>query len=144
MLSTYQFDQVKKAYGSGDPESLFKGHVVTTAPWPRAGRLKSGAHHDKELIRSTLSKPPVLEDVDPRALHSTQPNILREHVSYYMGKNYEQTGRTAADPHTVGNKYPTVYVRPNDQWDILSGHHRAAVALLRGEPLRARVIRQPE
>ena len=59
-------------------------------------------------------------------------------------RNTSETGRTAADPHSVGNKYPTVYVRPSGQWDILSGHHRATAALLKGEALRARVIRQPD
>jgi hypothetical protein len=144
MLSGYQFDVVKKAYGAMDPDVLFKGRSWTSTPWPKAGKMKDQSHINRELIHAALSRPPELEDVDPRPLRSTQPNILRQHVNYYMGKSYEHTGRTAADPHNVGNMFPTIYVRPNDQWDILSGHHRATVSLLRGEPLRARVIRQPD
>ena len=144
MLSGYQFDTVKKAYGAGDPDVLFKGSPKTTAAWPGAGKKKDQSHINRALIREALSKPPQLEDVDPRPLRATQPNIIREHVNYYMGKEYERTGRTAADPHNIGNKYPTIYVRPSGQWDILSGHHRATAALLKGEALRARVIRQPE
>ena len=145
MLSTYQFETVRKAYGAGDPDVLFKGRAFTGTPWPKAGKMKDQSHINRDLIRSALSRPPELEDVDPRPLRSTQPNILREHVKYYMDRGaYDLTGRTARDPHQVGNMFPTIYVRPNDQWDILSGHHRATAALLRAEPLRARVIRQPD
>ena len=143
LLSNYQFDVVRKVYGAGDPDVLFKGRPSTSTPWPKASKMKDQSHHNRGLIRAAMENPPELEDVDPRALRSTQPNLLREHVGYYMGGNYERTGRTAADPHNVGNMYPTIYARPNDRWDILSGHHRAAAALLQGQALRARVIRQP-
>ena len=145
MLSLRQFDVVKQAYGAGDPEVLFKGRPWTSTPWPGAGKMKDQSHHNRELISASLSRPPELEDVDPRPLRSTQPNILAEHVRYYMDRGgYDLTGRTARDAHQVGNMFPTIYVRPNDQWDILSGHHRATASLLRGEALRARVIRQPD
>jgi len=144
MLSTRQFEVVRAVYGTQNPEALFKGRAWTGAPWPGAGKMKDQSHFNRELIHHALSQPPELEDVDPRPLRATQPNIIREHVNYYMGKNYEHTGRTSADPHNVGNMFPTIYVRPNDRWDILSGHHRATASLLKGEALRARVIRQPQ
>ena len=34
MLSGRQFETVKKAYGAGDPDVLFKGAPKTTAAWP--------------------------------------------------------------------------------------------------------------
>jgi hypothetical protein len=146
LLDLRQFETVRKAYGAGDPDVLFKGRPWTGAPWPGAGKMKDQSHINRELIHAALSKPPELEDVDPRPLRATQPNILREHVNYYMDRSgaYDLTGRTSRDQHNVGNMFPTIYVRPDDKWDILSGHHRATAALLKGEALRARVIRQPD
>ena len=141
LLNSWQYEQVNKAYGSNDPDVLFQGRPQAGTPWPKAAKQKKGQTWNKDLIRETLSAPPVLENVDPRALHATQPNIIRPHVRHYMGGEYEETGKTAADPDNVGNQYPVVYAHPSGRWDILSGHHRAAAALLKGEALRARVIR---
>ena len=74
----------------------------------------------------------MLEDVDPRP-SGHRANIIRDTSASRACKVYERTGRTAADPHSVGNKYPTVYVRPSGQWDILSGHHRATAACSKGK-----------
>lgn len=140
-VSTRQYERAVAAFGTNDPSTLFKGRPIALTPWPSAAKQKKGQTWRNTLIQEEMAKPPELHDVDPRALTATQPNILSEHVSHYMGDDYEQTGRTAADQHDVGNKFPTVYAQPNGRWDILSGHHRAAAALLKGEALRARVIR---
>lgn len=127
-------------YGSGDPAKLFNGAPATGAPWPKASRLKHEPAFDKSRVNEVLQAPPVLTDLDPRNLHSTQPKVLAEHVRHYMGDEYEQTGKTAADQGDVGNQYPVVYAKGNGQNAILSGHHRATAALLKGEPLKARVV----
>lgn len=143
LLNGWQYQTAVKAYGSGDIDTVFGGKPISTAPWPKSGRTKGVPAHRRTLINETLSAPPVLEDVDPRPLHATQSSVVREHANYYMGEGYEDTGRTAADQDQVGNQYPVVYARPNGSWDILSGHHRALVALVKGQALRARVIRDP-
>ena len=77
-----------------------------------------------------------MREVDPRHLHSTQTNITLPGVNYYMGDEYRQTGRTFADMDKAGNRFPVVYTREG-QNKLLSGHHRATAALLRGEQFRA-------
>jgi hypothetical protein len=141
LLSRRQHERALSAFGSNDPDVLFQGRPSTLTPWPSAAKKKKGQTWNRDLIHEELSKPPELVDVDPRFLTATQPNILREHVSHYMGDSYEKTGRTAADQDQAGNQYPVVYKQPQGRYDIISGHHRATVALLKGESLRARVIR---
>ena len=131
-----KFDRVHAAYGSGDPSALFGEGPTTTAPWPRAAREKRRAPYDESRVAAVLSEPE-FRDVDPRKLHSTQPNITRQGVDYYMGHEYERTGTTFADQGDPGNRFPIVYGRDDGQNLLVSGHHRAATALLRGESLRA-------
>jgi hypothetical protein len=77
-----------------------------------------------------------MRELDPRDLHATQGTVTRPGVNYYMGNEYQETGRTYADMHQAGNRYPVVYTR-GGQNKLLSGHHRATAALLRGEQFRA-------
>jgi len=75
----------------------------------------------------------VLEEVDPRDLRATQPSVTREGVSYYLTPRYKRTGQTFADYHRVVNRFPVIYQREDGEQLIISGHHRAAVALLEGK-----------
>lgn len=143
--SPERYERPMAMFGSGRATTLFGQAQVTPTPWPQAGRKKDGSHHDKELIRRTMSEPPQIESIDPRYLHSTQPSVVREHVDAYMGepgKVYEQTGRTVRDQDSPGNQWPTVYERRDGRRDILTGHHRATKALIKGEPLKGRIIRE--
>ena len=115
----------RRSLGPTTRRRCSRGAPKTLTPWPSAGRQKKGPTWRNTLIQEVLSKPPELHNVDPRALHATQPNIVGEHVTHYLGDAYEKTGRTAADQHEVGNQYPVVYAHPSGRWDILSGHHRA-------------------
>jgi hypothetical protein len=127
-------------YGSNDPEKLFNGAPATMAPWPTASRMKGEPVFDRERVSEALQAPVELHEFDPRNLHATQPRVLREHVAHYMeGDRYDLAGETSADKGDVGNQYPMVYRKGNGQDAIIAGHHRATTALLRGEPLRARV-----
>lgn len=139
--------QPSQFYGKG-LDHLFKGSDITGVPFPRAARLKAVKDYDEDLVRRSLREPPQLEEFDPRALHATQPNVTRGGVDYYMGGEYGRTGTTYADQGNAGNRHPFVYVRegmaegpPTPM--LLSGHHRATAALLKGEPLRARIVRGP-
>lgn len=137
-----QFERVNRAYGSKNPEEMFGQSPVTPTPWPRAGRQKHRGDFDQGRVNDALRNP-VLTEVDPRNLHSTQPSITRQGVDYYMGDEYERTGTTFADQGNAGNRYPVVYSREDGQNLALSGHHRAAAALLRGETLRAIQVEGP-
>jgi hypothetical protein len=144
-LDPSRFERSSALFGSGHSEALFGGSSVTPAPWPGAGKRKDGSHHNKDLIREHLSKPPVIESIDPRFLHATQPSVVREYVDAYMGpagERYAATGQTVRDQGNIGNQWPTVYQRADGRRDILTGHHRASKALLRGESLQGRIIRE--
>lgn len=133
----FQFERVHRAHGAKNLEELFGESPVTPTPWPRAGQLKRRASFDQGVVNEALTGPRELTRVDPRALHSTQPGITRQGVDYYMGTEYEETGKTFADQGDPGNRYPVVYDREDGQSLILSGHHRGAAALLRGEEFDA-------
>jgi hypothetical protein len=131
-------------YGRG-LDSLFPegSSSIRTAPWQSASRRKANQDYDPDVARHLLRNPPSLSEVDPRTLRATQPMIHRPGVEHYMGSEYGETGRTFADNDKVGNKFPLVYKREDGQSLILSGHHRAAAALAKGEPLRAIVGEGP-
>jgi hypothetical protein len=119
--------------------SLFAGAPRTPVPWPRSGRLKHAPNIDPALVNSVLSSPAVLVEVDPRSLHANQPWLLAEHVAYYLTDTWWRTGRTARDQWAVMNRFPLVLPDHRNRLTIVAGHHRAAAAMLRGEPLMARV-----
>lgn len=140
----FTFGRVHRAWGKGDSSALFGVADDTPTPWPSVSRTKKGLPYDKDVVRRVLSGPPQLHDFDPRNLHATQPTILRSHVDYYLQPEYGNTGRTSADQENVGNQHPFVYQTPDGRNLLLAGHHRAAAAVLRGEPLRARTNRLPD
>lgn len=131
--------RLEKAYGSNDPKTLFGDAPMTSAPWPRAGRRKDKKDYDQEKVHHALLNPDQYpkQPLDPRTLHATQPNITRQGVSHYLE---DSSGKTFADQGNIGNKTPMVYDREGTQM-ILSGHHRAATALLRGEQFDAVVVK---
>ena len=141
-MSDRTFDLARRLYGVGSSEPLFKGFPKVPAPWPRAGRSKRGSPYDLDLIHASLQGGPKMEDVDPRELHATQPSVLQEHVNYYLGQQFNLTGRTARDQDVNLNQVPRLYVRGDGRTDILSGHHRAVARLLQGGQFQAHVIRE--
>jgi hypothetical protein len=143
-------DAVRKHGGEQQALDRLIPGGTTTTPWQPAGWLKReltqpelGAR--QEAVAKVLKAPPELVDVDPRRLRSSQPAVTRDGVSHYLNsRQWEMTGATYADQHNVGNQYPTVYRRSRDSEQVLlSGHHRATAALMRGEPLRARMVEGP-
>lgn len=141
--------RAEQFYGANDINRMFPdGAPTTVVPWDRAGRRKDREDYDRGALHAELSKPVderALHDVDPRYLHAYQPGITRGGVQHYLTDEYHLSGRTFADHEMVGNQHPVIYRRAGldgaaTQNMILSGHHRAAVALLRGDPLRARVV----
>lgn len=134
-----------RLYGAGSADALFKGAPKVVAPWPAAGRQKSNPKgYNQGLVDSALANPaPHVTQMDPRHLHATQPWVTSEATHYYMGDKYRETGTTFADQHQAGNKQPVVYTDAQGRNKILSGHHRATSALLRGEQFHAINVREP-
>lgn len=131
-------------YGSNDIEKLFNGNGQTGAPWEPAGQSKSKMTYDKDLVARSITHPnefPV-EEHDPRTFRSTQPNVTREGVSHYLEGREGTYGETQGD-HRLGNDLPRVYNREDGQKLLLTGHHRAAAALIKGTPLKAVTINGP-
>ncbi len=122
---------------------IFGEGIVGGTPWPTAPRRKGEKVYNQALVTEALRKPPVLEKVDPRMLFATQSGLVKSHVSYYMTDEYKRTGRTSADQENVGNAFPVIYVNKREQHIILSGHHRAAAAMIQGQDLDAIVVREP-
>ncbi len=132
-------------WGANAVDALFRGNPTGSPPFPRAGRRKDRQDYDREAVRRLLFKsgPPQLLEMDPRTLSCTQPGLQRAAAVYYLGNEHKCTGEPYADKSNVGNRHPVIYLREDGTNMILSGHHRAAAALLRGELLRARVVEGP-
>lgn len=122
-------------YGSHDVERLFpEGKPSTITPWGSTTRSKVRQDYEKDKVESAL-KDRQLSDIDPRNLKSTQPFITRAGVSHYM-----QPGAPVyRDSHQAGNKDPVVYKR-GEEHILLSGHHRAAAALLQGRQFKGILV----
>lgn len=133
---SHQFAGVHRLYGAGNVDALSKG-PTTPAPWPRIGRTKGVPVYDEARVTAALSGPRHLTETDPRNLHSNQSSVTRPGVQYYMGSDYQKSGRTYADRGVAGNRNPVIWRRSTGENVILSGHHRAAAALLRGEQFHA-------
>lgn len=132
-------------YGRGlDAVWPIDGSPTKVVPWKVQGRRRDVQDYDGALVREALLNPPELQLIDPRGLRATQPNITRSGVDYYFNdESYRLTGKTHEHGEKLGNRYPFIYLREDGEALILAGHHRAAAALLKGEPLEAIVISGP-
>jgi hypothetical protein len=130
--------EAHELHGSRDVDRLFQGHPRTTAPWPKPGRKKGERLYQEHRVHAALANPSAhMREMDPRHLHANQPWVTHQGVSYYMGERYHETGETFADMHVASNRWPIVYSDTRGRNIVLSGHHRATAALLRGEQFRA-------
>lgn len=144
--------QASQFFGRGVDHLFRDDQREITPPWPRGHSYKDIQDYDTDLVSKTLQAPPQLQEIDPRDLHSTQRGIIRSAVEHYVGPEYHETGQTyerRAD--NEGNRFPVIYRREahprayssDPQNLILSGHHRAAAALVQGRPLRAIIMEGP-
>lgn len=119
----------------------------TGVPFPKQARTSNRlAYFDHGAIEHAVADRKLTE-LDPRSLMSGQPSITHQGMRYYMDGEYEKTGRTFAD-HGAGNAFPVVYESTHPDFGypertLMTGHHRATAALLRGEPLRAVHVKAP-
>ena len=126
------------AWGCGDLDACFNGAPKVIVPWPSAGRRKHERRVPEAEVEQLIAGPARLHEVDPRTLFATQPWVLRTHAAYYLTGEWEITGRTSADMHSIANRYPT-FVERRGQLVIATGHHRSLAALIEGRPVLARV-----
>lgn len=138
------FEHVHKLYGAGDADALFKGAPKVPSAWPSAGKTKSNPRgYDPNLVSAALKAPEQhMTELDPRHLHATQPWVTKAGVEYYQGDTYRETGQTFADMADAGNRFPVVYRDTQGRNKVLSGHHRATAALLRGEQFHALLVEE--
>lgn len=143
--ATASSTRLERAWGAGHESALFGDGPLTSGPWQQAGRRKDLRDFDSALVQAVVNAPEHhhMQDVDPRILRATQGSLIRPGLRHYLGDRYERTGETYADMHLAGNRRPIVYRREDGQHLILSGHHRAAAALLQGRPLQAVVVSGP-
>jgi hypothetical protein len=134
-----QWAGVHRLHGAGETQALFKGAPKTVSPWPSAGRTKSNSRgYDPARLNAAMQDPSAhMRQMDPRNLHATQPWVTKAGTDYYMCDTYRQTGRTFADMNQATNRFPVVYTDVQGRNKLLSGHHRATAALLRGEQFHA-------
>lgn len=128
-------------------DEVFGEHGKIGTPWRQAGGRRDRSTWDQGTVAEHLSREPEsheIQDVDPRILRSTQPEVTRTATEHYLSGDYERHGKLYADAHNAGNKRPVVYARQEENGTttplLLSGHHRAISALMSGRPLTARVI----
>ncbi len=142
--SAHEGTQAQRLWGASLEEAFPNGGLTRPTPWPYMARRRDVMDFDPEVVHRALSDPPELEQVDPRGLHCSQPKITRSGVDYYLNSPaYAQFGKTYQGDDNAGNRHPFVYVREDGQRILLSGHHRAAAALLSAKPLRAYVVHGP-
>lgn len=125
-------------YGAGDLEAVFNGAPKTTAPWRKPPRLKNEPLYDQEMVNEAIKGPKTVTQVDPRYLYATQSEVTWEGAHRYMTD--PEAKPLAKDG--IGNEHVYVYERRNGDRLLLTGHHRALRALLKGEPLEAILVRE--
>lgn len=82
--------------------------------------------------------------IEPRLLHGTQGGVTQRGMQYYMqeGNDYQRAGVPFADQDNVGNRVPVIYQHEGlGRRYVLTGHHRATAAILKGQPVRGLLIK---
>ncbi len=136
-------DEATELHGTG-PDTLLHDDCppLLAAPFPRAKRLKKHHCYAKDLKDQAITGG-VTTLIDPRKLSATQPSVTNPGIRFYLDDPYPTKGDTYQGDCDPGNRLPLIYVREGQEALILAGHHRATVALLRGEMLEAIVANGP-
>lgn len=125
----------------GDP-SRYEGRDVTGYAIHSSGKVPYATNFNKNIVdwdhTEKINRVPLTE-VDPRGLVATQPMVTRAGMEHYLT---DTTGALYSDEHQVSNQFPAIFEdQASGERHILTGHHRATAALLKGEPLTARLVR---
>lgn len=133
-------NRLDRLYGCVDIGRILQGDLGLV-PWQR--HRQPITPEATAGLRDFLAQPVRLFDIDPRLLLASQPKLVRHHFRHYFergGTDYQWHARTSADERSELNRFPVVEPHDDGRFIIRSGHHRAAVALVRGVPLRCRVV----
>jgi hypothetical protein len=76
-------------------------------------------------------------DLDPRELSGTQHGLQLGALEHYLSPSYQESGEIHDKTQGPGNDHPVVVGFMRNKY-LMTGHHRAAAALLTGQPLSAR------
>lgn len=129
-------------FGANNVDHMFPhGALTTSVPWAPAGPTRTHRAYDVRAVTEAVNNPQQFkpELLDPRGLRATQPGLQRAATKYYLDN--PNPARTFADPDHVGNQTPVAFHNEmTGHTAILSGHHRAAAALLRGDQFNAIVV----
>ena len=124
------FRRMFEVWGEDEPKPV--AHV----PMRRAATRPLAQFVDGSTVEAVLSSSArPRRVVDPRSLWASQHGVTWSGVDYYLNQpRYRRTAWTWADQWSRINREVVVWVGP-DGPQLLSGHHRTTVALLRGEPV---------
>lgn len=131
-------------WGKNSWRAMFGNSLTTIAPW-KFHRFGPRSPLDKDAVAKVLANPGAhRSQFDPRTLEAIQPSLVRAGVAFYLhDPTYQTSGTTFADQGMESNRIPIVYVTRDGKSVILTGHHRAAAALLKGEMLTALRVDEP-
>lgn len=129
-------------FWGGGMEAMFpaQGAPAIPAPFPSVGKNKTYQAFDQDIVNAAVARGETTM-IDPRTLWATQPKVTEDGVRHYMNSD-----ELYADAAQAGNKYPVIYRRNEGNRTrnlILSGTHRSAAALAKGEQLEAIVVDGP-
>ena len=88
-------------------------------PFGQAGHLRDevtgeGGRARQAGVAVVLARRPVLREVDPRTLLSTQGGLDRAGVIHYLGPAFADIGLTYADHDSIGEANLVVYLSARD------------------------------
>ena len=134
--------RANELWGAKSLDHLFPGGATTApTPWPTARKTPILRSHNLPMVHDAMRNPDAhFRDMDPRELHGTQDMLTRVGVSHYL----QGSSGTFADQGNAGNEHPVVF--HNEKYDqnvLLTGHHRAASALLQGQNFRPIYVSGP-
>ena len=136
-------DPDNKFWGQGVEVMFPNGALTVPAPFPSVGKHKKLKPYVQSIVDDGL-KSGTTTKIDPRTLHTMQPGVTRDGVGHYIdstdGALFDQTA-------SATNDQPLVYIRDEgngrERAILLTGNHRAAAALAKGEQLDAIVVKGP-
>ena len=126
----------------GNP-SRFEGRDVTGYRLNSAGLMPNDyvpTGHGVDWDHTEKINEVPLTEVDPRTVKEViQPTVTEAGVRHYLE---DTTGALYDTRHQVSNQFPAIFEDlDTGNRRMLTGHHRGVAALVKGEPIMARLVR---